>query len=214
MADRRERKRLETRTALLQSALALVKQRGIYGTRVEDITERADVGKGVFYNYFDSKDAVIAALLSEGVDLLERDYMQEATAAADTCARLEHIVWAHERFFSDHPEYSLLFHQARGVLQLGQDGIQELHAVFARYIRFLAEAIDPSARGASAVGDALLEAAVMVAGAIAGYRSFCLASDRPVVPASVVSAVMGGVPSLLQRASQPLLDGAVAAIAP
>lgn len=197
MADRRERKRQETRAALLDSALALVKQRGVYGTRVEDITERADVGKGVFYNYFDSKDAVVAALLSDGVDMLQRDYIAASGEASEPSMRLANLVKAHERFFDDHPEYSLLFHQARGVLQLGQSGVEQLRAVFVRYLRYLAEFIEPAAAGASDLNPRLLDAAVMVAGTIAGYRSFCMASGCAADSQAIVHALVGGIPAVL-----------------
>ncbi len=199
MADRRERKRAETRAALLDSALALVRQRGVYGTRVEDITERADVGKGVFYNYFDSKDAVVAALLSDGVDMLQRDYLAPALARepGDRAVRVANIVRAHEQFFGDHPEYSLLFHQARGVLQLGQGGVEQLRAVFVRYLRYLAEALDPSATGAPEPDARSMDAAAVVAGTISGYRSFCVAAGRQDQSSSLIATLSGGVPSLL-----------------
>lgn len=198
MADRRERKRQETRSALLDSALALVKQRGIYGTRVEDITERADVGKGVFYNYFDSKDAIVAALLADGVELLAREYLAPtASEHPDTASRIRHMVNAHEQFFCDHPEFSLLFHQARGVLQLGQNGVEQLHAVFVRYLRNLAEVLDPSTVGAAEISDRLLDASAMAAGTIAGYRSFCLAAGQPAQPESLVAMLVAGLPGTI-----------------
>lgn len=202
MADRRERKRQETRTALLESALALVRQRGVYGTRVEDITERADVGKGVFYNYFDSKDAVVAALLLDGVDMLQRDYIAPAMARepGDEAAKISNLVLAHDRFFGEHPEYSLLFHQARGVLQLGQSGVEQLRAVFLRYLRYLAEALDPSAAGQAEPAPRLMDAAAVLAGTISGYRSFCLASGRTELTSSLITTLVSGISSLVKPA--------------
>lgn len=58
--SRRERKKLATREALHDAALALVDERGLAGVTVEDITERADVALRTFFNYYSSKeDAVI-----------------------------------------------------------------------------------------------------------------------------------------------------------
>jgi AcrR family transcriptional regulator len=56
---RRERKRNETHHKLLECALRLFGERGFANTKVEDITEAADVGKGTFFNYFPSKEHVL-----------------------------------------------------------------------------------------------------------------------------------------------------------
>jgi AcrR family transcriptional regulator len=58
-AGRRERRAAETRLRLFRCALQLFSERGFPNVTVEDITEAADVGKGTFFNYFESKDYVI-----------------------------------------------------------------------------------------------------------------------------------------------------------
>jgi AcrR family transcriptional regulator len=60
--SRRERKQLETRQALLEAAWTLFHDKGFHDTTIEEITERADVAKGTFFNYFPSKDAVLGEL--------------------------------------------------------------------------------------------------------------------------------------------------------
>src|SRR5262249_27629264 len=59
---RRERRRVETQQRILSSALQLFSTRGFVETTVEDITEAADVGKGTFFNYFPTKDALMIAI--------------------------------------------------------------------------------------------------------------------------------------------------------
>jgi AcrR family transcriptional regulator len=59
---RRERRAAETRLRLFRCALALFAQRGFSNVTVEEITEAADVGKGTFFNYFESKDAVLGVM--------------------------------------------------------------------------------------------------------------------------------------------------------
>ncbi|MBN1658332.1 MAG: TetR/AcrR family transcriptional regulator [Anaerolineae bacterium] len=60
--SRRERKKLETRQALLEAAWALFHVKGFHETTIEEITERADVAKGTFFNYFSSKDGLLGDL--------------------------------------------------------------------------------------------------------------------------------------------------------
>jgi AcrR family transcriptional regulator len=56
---RRERKRLETRDALVRAALELFGQKGFDAVTVTDIAERADVDPSTFFRHFGSKEAVL-----------------------------------------------------------------------------------------------------------------------------------------------------------
>ncbi|MEV7804924.1 TetR family transcriptional regulator [Microbispora sp. NPDC088329] len=57
----RERKKLETRTALSWAAIRLTVERGLENVRVEDIAAEAHVAPRTFNNYFSSKGEAIAA---------------------------------------------------------------------------------------------------------------------------------------------------------
>jgi len=76
---RRERRAAETRERLFRAALRLFEERGFSATTVEDITEAADVGKGTFFNYFPSKEHIIAAF-----GQLQLGKLQAAVAAAQS----------------------------------------------------------------------------------------------------------------------------------
>ena len=57
--SRRERKKIEARNRIYEAAVRLFEEHGYDGTRVEDITEAADVAVGTFFNHFPSKEAVL-----------------------------------------------------------------------------------------------------------------------------------------------------------
>jgi len=61
-ASRRERKKFETEQKLIKAAMELVSLHGVFDITVEQITERADVGKGTFFNYFPSKEHLLASI--------------------------------------------------------------------------------------------------------------------------------------------------------
>lgn len=69
---RRERRRNEIRERIFSAALRLFAERGYMETTVEDITEAADVGKGTFFNYFPTKEHVLATYGDERVATVER----------------------------------------------------------------------------------------------------------------------------------------------
>ena len=71
--SRRERKKEETRRRIFETAISLFRERGYEATTVDDITERADVGRGTFFNYFPRKEAVLAYLSEERVALAEEN---------------------------------------------------------------------------------------------------------------------------------------------
>ena len=52
----------DKREAILGAALGLFVERGFYGTAVPEIAERAGVGAGTIYRYFESKEALVNAL--------------------------------------------------------------------------------------------------------------------------------------------------------
>jgi AcrR family transcriptional regulator len=64
---RRERRKAETRQRLLVAARALIAEGGTDAVRITEVTERADVGFGTFYTYFDSKEALIEAVVAEAM---------------------------------------------------------------------------------------------------------------------------------------------------
>jgi AcrR family transcriptional regulator len=70
--SRRERRSADIRERLFRAALHLFAVRGYLNTTVEDITEAADVGKGTFFNYFPTKEHVLATYGQERLAAIER----------------------------------------------------------------------------------------------------------------------------------------------
>ena len=57
---RRARRKAELRERILRAAMELFARQGFFPTTIEQITQAADVGKGTFFNYFPSKEHVLA----------------------------------------------------------------------------------------------------------------------------------------------------------
>lgn len=193
-SGRRARGRLRARAAILEAAMELFEERGLYTTRVEDITERADVAKGAFYSHFETKDALIADLVRQGVELLDSGYLSRVPADAPAEKRVADIVKRHHSFFEDHPGHALLFHQARGLLLLKSEGMEPLRASFSEYLSRLARRLAGMKNGRERE---LGELAAVVGGAIAGYRSLRSAAGRPIHQAVLARALTAGVPDQL-----------------
>lgn len=196
--SRRERKKAQTRKALLEVALNLIAERGIYATRVEDITERIDLGKGAFYNYFSSKDTLVAELVAQGVEILCREHLGAVASLERTEERIAAVVQGHAAFFAAHPVFVVLFHQARGITKVGARA-GELDRVFSDYLERIGDLIvGPTDAASNTVVDRQNYAAVIL-GVIAGYRSFRIAAGLEVDEATLTRAILHGVPSLIAR---------------
>ena len=61
MADKIDSRVRQTRAALLGALPALMMERGYERITIQNVLERADVGRATFYAHFDSKDDLLAA---------------------------------------------------------------------------------------------------------------------------------------------------------
>lgn len=199
--SRRERRKVRTRRALLDVALSHFARRGIHGTRIEDITEQADLGKGAFYNYFDSKDDLVAALLTEAVEILDQDFLSRAIPSSQGAERVAALAAEHERFFETHSHYPVLFHQARGLLMLDPSPASRLRLVMRDYLARLARRLGSEAESTERAAAPSLDDAAAFAGAIHGYRSHARAAGLPIAPRTVITLVSSGAAGLLEKRS-------------
>jgi AcrR family transcriptional regulator len=93
----------DKRARILRATLELITDHGFHGTPVSMIADRAAVGAGTIYRYFENKEAI----LTELYDVLQRD-LHEATMAgipADVSVRDEFsLKWRNIlRYFLENP---------------------------------------------------------------------------------------------------------------
>ena len=69
--SRRERKKIKTKSEILRAARHLFEEKGYEDTSIEDITEKSDVSKGTFFNYFTNKEGILLAIAEDEVEDLE-----------------------------------------------------------------------------------------------------------------------------------------------
>ena len=74
--SRHERRRQQTRRLLIQTTLQLVLEKGYDAISIQDITDRADLGRGTFYIHFKDKEDVVWAAFQELFQALEQEAHQ------------------------------------------------------------------------------------------------------------------------------------------
>src|SRR3984957_16125122 len=75
-------KQSKTRQRLLDAALYLFWERGFAGTSMSDLLTRAEVNSGSFYHFFDSKEALLRAVLEQYIQLLRPMVVEPAFSSA------------------------------------------------------------------------------------------------------------------------------------
>ncbi len=85
--SRHERRRLRTRQLLAQSTLDLILEKGYDAITIQDITERADVGRGTFYLHFKDKEEVVWTMFRESFEKLEQEAHRQIDRS-DTAGRV------------------------------------------------------------------------------------------------------------------------------
>lgn len=197
--SRVERRKARTNRRLLEVARQLFSEKGIYWAKIEDITELADQGKGTFYKYFDSKEAIICALLREGLDTLTSNTEQAVQKVPAGPKILSAAIEARVDFFLNCPEYLLFFHQVRGLMQLQVGVANDLRAIYDAHLARLARLLKP------AMGNGQSGRARDIARAMAAYTSGVLTYDVLFEGQESTSRRRQYFVDVLDRSLQPLL---------
>jgi AcrR family transcriptional regulator len=107
--SRGTRRRARTRAKLTEAASVLISEKGVAGLRIQEITERADVALGSFYNHFKTKDELVEAVVTDTIGVRARGIVASieqledpAEAVSYACRRVVLIAY-------EDPELAWLF---------------------------------------------------------------------------------------------------------
>lgn len=142
LATRTERRAQKTKRKLLNAALHLFSTHSVDTTSVEEITDRADVGKGTFYRHFSSKEDLLAELLDDSVTRLEKAITTACQGQPGLNALLDRLFEANLRFFTGNRENLLLLVDGRMLRGLGE---AEPPKHVARLVTFVEQLLRPFA---------------------------------------------------------------------
>lgn len=167
---RHQRRYGRTRKRIIHAARAVFSERGMSGIAIDEITERADVGRGSFYYHFGSIDKLVQAIVQEIInDLIDRMEL-ECSGKTELDDVLEALIVAHIKFFDDRWEDFVLYYQGRAELTL-ETPFEGIESPFLRYLKSIEKLVGAVVPG-SVDGERLRRIACSTAGFISGYYSF------------------------------------------
>jgi AcrR family transcriptional regulator len=190
-----------TRRRLLEAAEVVFAEQGYHEASIVKITERAGIGLGTFYQYFDSKQSIFEALVID-LNRRVRHSMSEAMEGATSRLDAERAGFAgFFRFTAEHPALYRVVREAEFV----SPDVLRLH-----YTRIV-EGYEAGLRAAQDVGDVdraldpeTTAWALMGMGELIGMRFLLWERDadgRP--PAQLDPVVFDGMTRLIDNALAP-----------
>jgi AcrR family transcriptional regulator len=107
--NRATRRRARTRQKLTDAAAVLIAEKGVAGLRIQEITERADVALGSFYNHFESKEDLVEAVVADTIDVRAQAIVAQMASIEDPAEVVSFACRRVIRIAYDEPELAWLF---------------------------------------------------------------------------------------------------------
>ena len=207
--SRRERHVRATRQKLLDAARAVFAEKGLDSARIDEITERADVGKGTFYYHFGNKGQLIRQLIRDVLGELATVVEHKCSGIGDLEGLLNALIGAHIEFFCRRWEDFVLYFQGRSDLTL-EESFPGIETPFVDYLERL-ETLLASVLKYRLPQPVLRRLACAVAGLVSGYYSFASIGsqdeDIDATFSSLRGAMVASLVRFIQEASQPPVNG-------
>ena len=204
--SRHTRRAQATRDKLLDAARSLFAEKGFNLTSIDDITKRADVGKGTFYYHFSNREEIIEALVTRMLDELLAVMEEECRDIADPKGALDALIDAHIKFFCNRWEDFVLFFQGRTELTLEQS-YEGIETPFLEYLKRVEELLTPTIQR-QLPQPILRRISCAVVGFVSGYYSFAnIASQEEDIDEafrSLRGAMVASLVRFIQETSPPL----------
>ncbi|MCX5359857.1 TetR/AcrR family transcriptional regulator [Streptomyces sp. NBC_00124] len=102
--NRFERRRAETRQALIRAARQILAESGDTSASIQAIAERADVGFGSFYNHFESKTELFDAAVVDALEEFGQTFDERLTGIDDPAELVAAGFRLSTRMADSHPE--------------------------------------------------------------------------------------------------------------
>jgi AcrR family transcriptional regulator len=103
--SRREELGVESRRKIVDAAAALMAERGFAGTSIAAVSERSGLPSGSIYWHFDSKEALLGAVVEEGARRWFDALPEDASLPRDPAKRAAAFLDAAVASLEQHPEF-------------------------------------------------------------------------------------------------------------
>ncbi len=122
----------DTRIRLIHAAIRGVREYGLEGVRIVNISELAGLSPGALYRYFSCKEDLIEASFvwvdQQASEYFERLDTDPELLAADPLAAFQRLWSNYFHFWTDHPDMTVFYHRVRDSERYQLHGRRDIHA--------------------------------------------------------------------------------------
>ncbi len=138
---------------------------------MEEITQRADIGKGTLYQYFRNKEELVFDVVQMGFAEVARRTAERTARAARFEDVVTAIVEVHLAFFAENPDLLKIFHQVRGILKFNRTEWQPLRRILVEHLDGLARELERGGSRQALSRARARELANLLFGSVSGWFS-------------------------------------------
>lgn len=105
MRQKRIKDSKKSREDILRAAEEEFSNKGLYGTRVDEIAKKANINKRMIYEYFGSKESLYKAVLVEVYSRLSQMEIESLKNEGSCTQKIRNIIHAYFEFIRDNPSF-------------------------------------------------------------------------------------------------------------
>ena len=140
--QRKERERLARRRLILNAAIQVFAEKGFHQATMDDVAEKAELGKGTLYYYFHSKDEILLQLLENSTRGFFAQIHQSIASEKNFIQMIRKILLFYASYFSEHRLFfNIYFPFESGQIQLTSPQLKEFRQAYLEIRKPLEEAL-------------------------------------------------------------------------
>lgn len=107
----------DTKTRILLATMKAVRQYGLEGVRIQNVSEFAGISPGTIYRYFDGKEQLLVECFTyvdkQAAAIFEHLHFNPLTLFADPLGAIRGLWLPYFRFWTSHPDETVFYHRFR-----------------------------------------------------------------------------------------------------
>ncbi len=159
--EQREQKRV---TEILDAAQELFSEKGLRGVTVDEIAMRALAAKSTVYEYFDSKGAILNAVVARGLESMSEYVRKRLGRVSDPRERVVELLRAELRFIELQVKFFEMISIER--IQFGEQSRRQIMPSYVEHVRVIREELEAAAAAGVVRGQVTDDAAYLVFSAV------------------------------------------------
>lgn len=107
----------DTKTRIILAAMKAVRQYGLEGVRIQNVSELAGISPGAIYRYFDGKEQLIVECFTyvdkQAAEVFEHLKFNPLLMLTDPMGAIKELWLPYFRFWTSHPDETIFYHRFR-----------------------------------------------------------------------------------------------------